>query len=117
MIGLFDSGVGGLSILREVRHLLPAADLVYLADRANAPYGEKTLDEVRSLAETAAAELLDRGAGMVVLACNTASAAALHELRTARPGVPFVGMEPAVKPAAAGNTSQVVGVLATPATF
>lgn len=117
MIGLFDSGVGGLSILREVRALLPNADLVYLADQARSPYGIRTLDEVRDAARRAAAHLIERGATTVVIACNTASAAALRDLRDAHPGMTFVGMEPAVKPAAAATRSGVVGVLATPTTF
>jgi len=117
MIGFFDSGLGGLSVLRETRRLLPDADVVYLADQANAPYGRRTLDEVRGLTEEAASLLIDRGATTVVIACNTASAAALGDLRRAHPDVPFVGMEPAVKPAAAATRSGVVGVLATPTTF
>jgi len=117
MIGLFDSGVGGLSVLREVRALLPDADLVYLADQAHSPYGGRTLGEVREAAEHGAAQLIDRGANPVVVACNTASAAALQILRTAHPPVTFVGMEPAVTPAAIATRSRVVGVLATPTTF
>ena len=117
MIGVFDSGVGGLSVLRQVRALLPEADLVYLADQARSPYGTKTLPEVRDAAERASAHLLERGATTVVVACNTASAAALRDLRDAHPGMTFVGMEPAVKPAAAATRSGVVGVLATPTTF
>jgi glutamate racemase len=117
VIGLFDSGVGGLWVLREVRALLPGADLVYLADQARSPYGERSLDEVRNAASRAADHLIGRGASTVVVACNTASAAALHTLRADHPGVSFVGMEPAVKPAAAATRSRVVGVLATPTTF
>jgi glutamate racemase len=117
MIGVFDSGVGGLSVLREVRRLLPAADLVYLADQARAPYGERSLQEVRDFSEAIAAHLIARGAAPVVIACNTASAAALRGLREQWPGVPFVGMEPAVKPAAHLTAMGKVGVLATQATF
>lgn len=117
MIGIFDSGVGGLSILREVRRLLPAADLAYLADQARAPYGERSLDEVRSFAEDIAGHLIDRRSVPVVIACNTASAAALHHLRARWPQVAFVGMEPAVKPAATLTSSGIIGVLATRATF
>jgi glutamate racemase len=117
MIGLFDSGMGGLSILLEIRRLLPSADLVYLADQGNAPYGDKTLDDVRRLAEQCTSHLLAAGADIVVVACNTASAAALHHLRALHPGVPFVGMEPAIKPAAAITRGGVIGVLATAATF
>ena len=116
MIGVYDSGVGGLAVFREVRRLLPEADLVYLADQANAPYGERSLDEVRQFAETAVGTLVDRGASTVVVACNTASAAALGQLRRVF-AVPIVGMEPAVKPAAAATRSGRVAVLATPVTF
>jgi len=117
MIGVFDSGVGGLSVLREMRRLLPAADLVYLADQARAPYGERSLQEVRDFSEAIARYLIGRGAAPVVIACNTASAAALRGLREQWPGVPFVGMEPAVKPAAYLTAIGKVGVLATQATF
>lgn len=116
-IGLFDSGVGGLSILREVRRQLPAEDVLYLADQAHVPYGPRPLAEVRGYATAITRFLLDQGAKLVVVACNTASAAALHHLRQTFPQVPFVGMEPAVKPAAERTQSGVVGVLATPATF
>ena len=117
MIGLFDSGVGGLAVLREVRLLLPEADLVYLADQAHAPYGRKSLEEVRECAENATRLLVAHGADTVVIACNTASAAALSRLRAAHPEVAFVGMEPAVKPAAAITKKGIVAVLATPTTF
>jgi glutamate racemase len=117
VIGLFDSGVGGLSVLGEVRRLLPSADLLYLADQAHSPYGDRSLEEVRRYAEAASAHLIDGGAETIVVACNTASAAALHRLRAHHPAVRFVGMEPAVKPAAAATRSGVVGVLATPTTF
>src|SRR3972149_7168474 len=99
MIGVYASGVGELSVLRELRRLLPEADLVYLADQANAPYGERTIAEVRRFAEAAVGILIERGATTVVVACNTASAAALGHLRSVF-SVPIVGMEPAVKPAA-----------------
>ncbi|MFO7547797.1 MAG: glutamate racemase [Acidimicrobiia bacterium] len=117
MIGVFDSGVGGLSVLTRIRARLPAADLLYVADRARAPYGRRSLDEVRGFSEVITDRLLAEGAGLVVVACNTASAAALHHLRARHPAVPFVGMEPAVKPAAALSGRGVVGVLATAATF
>jgi len=117
MIGFFDSGVGGLAVLREARALLPAADFLYLADQANAPYGRRTLTEVRRFSEQATMRLVDLGAETVVIACNTASAAALRHLRSRHPEIGFVGMEPAVKPAVAATKSGVVGVLATPTTF
>jgi len=117
LIGVFDSGVGGLSVLREIRRLLPTADLVYLADQARAPYGERSLEQVRTYTEEIAAYLIARGAAPVVAACNTASAAALRRLRERWPQVPFVGMEPAVKPAATLTATGIIGVLATEATF
>lgn len=116
VIGVYDSGVGGLAVFRAVRQLLPDADLTYLADQANAPYGERTLAEVRRFAEEAVGRLVDRGATTVVVACNTASAAALGHLRSVF-AVPIVGMEPAVKPAAAATRTGRVAVLATPVTF
>lgn len=116
-IGVFDSGVGGLSVLRAIRRQLPAQPVIYLADQAHVPYGSRTLEEVRGFSEAITRFLLDQGARLIVVACNTASAAALHELRDRFPGVPFVGMEPAVKPAAEHTHTGVVGVIATPATF
>jgi glutamate racemase len=117
MIGVFDSGVGGLTVLTEIRRLLPSADLLYLADQGRAPYGVRSLEEVAAMAEQASGWLLERGASMVTIACNTASAAALHRLRARHPEVPFVGMEPAVKPAAVRTATGVIGVVATAATF
>lgn len=117
MIGVFDSGVGGLSVLTEIRRLLPRVDLLYLADQERTPYGVRSLDEVAAMANDVTGWLLDRGATVVTIACNTASAAALHQLRALHPGVPFVGMEPAVKPAAVRTASGVIGVVATAATF
>jgi glutamate racemase len=116
-LGIFDSGVGGLSVLRHIRAQLPQADLAYFADTVHVPYGPRALAEVRRFAEGITRFLLDRGAQAVVVACNAASAAALTYLRATFPDVPFVGMEPAVKPAAEGTRTGVVGVLATPATF
>ncbi len=116
-IGVFDSGVGGLSVLRAIRSQLPQEDVIYLADQAHVPYGPRPLEEVRAFAEGVTRFLLAQGAKLIVVACNTASAAALHYLRRTFPDVPFVGMEPAVKPAAERTASGVVGVLATPATF
>jgi glutamate racemase len=117
MIGVFDSGVGGLSVLREIRALLHRHDILYLADQAYAPYGDRTLDDVRARVEWVVDTLLERGAQMITVACHTASAAALHRLRNRHPSVPFVGIEPAVKPAAATTASRTIGVLATSATF
>ena len=117
VIGVFDSGVGGLSVVRALRQQLPVQALVYVADQAHVPYGPRTLEEVRAFSEEITRFLLAQGATLVVVACNTASAAALHHLRKTFPETPFVGMEPAVKPAAEQTRSGVVGVLATPATF
>ncbi|HBY99480.1 MAG TPA: glutamate racemase, partial [Chloroflexi bacterium] len=116
-IGFFDSGVGGTSVLLEVHRLLPAAPLLYLADQAHCPYGPRPTAELRTLSAANTRWLLARGATLIVIACNTASAAALHWLRRRFPGVPFVGMVPAVKPAAQTTRSGVVGLLATPATL
>ncbi|TAK35537.1 MAG: glutamate racemase [Chloroflexota bacterium] len=115
-IGAFDSGVGGLSVVLAIRQLLPGEDLVYLADSAHCPYGDKPLEEIRELAFKAAEFLLERGSKLIVVACNTASAAALADLRSRYP-VPFVGMVPAVKPATLSTASRRVGVLATRATI
>jgi glutamate racemase len=117
VIGVFDSGLGGLSVVREVLRLDAAAHILYLGDRAWAPYGERTLDDVRARSEAVTAHLLEAGADTVVIACNTASAAALTRVRATHPGRVFVGMEPAVKPAVALTRTGTVGVLATPATF
>jgi len=116
-IGIFDSGIGGLTVLRAIHQLMPDEPLLYLADQAHVPYGPRPLEEVRHFSEVITRYLLDQSARLVVVACNTASAAALKYLRSIYPEVPFVGMEPAVKPAAEHTRSGVVGVLATPATF
>jgi glutamate racemase len=117
LMGIFDSGVGGLSVLRALRMQLPNEPMVYLADQAHVPYGPRPLEEVRGFSEQITRYLLEQGAELIVVACNTASAAALKHLRQVFPEVPFVGMEPAVKPAAEQTRSGRVGVLATPATF
>ncbi len=116
-IGIFDSGVGGLSVLRAMRTLLPAEDMLYLADQAHIPYGPRQKADIRAFAHGITEYLLAQGAKLIVVACNTASAAALHDLRAHFPETPFVGMEPAVKPAAALTKTGRVGVLATPTTF
>ena len=117
MVGIFDSGVGGLSVWREVAHHLPRERTFYVADQAHVPYGSRSLTEVREFSESITRYLLARNAKVIVLACNTASAASLHHLRRVFPTVPFVGMEPAVKPAIERTQSGVVGVIATEATF
>lgn len=117
MIGVFDSGVGGLGILAEIRKLVPSADLVYLADHSYAPYGVRTLDGVRRRCEDVVEWMIGRGCSVITIACNTASAAALHSLRRHHPGTVFVGMEPAIKPAVQTTGTGRVGVVATAATF
>ena len=116
-IGAFDSGIGGLSVLRAIQQRLPGEDFIYIGDQANVPYGPKGLAEVRRLSEGIVRFLMGQRAKLIVIPCNTASAAALHSLRRQNPGYPFVGMEPAVKPAAEHTETGVVGVLATPTTF
>jgi len=112
-IGIYDSGLGGLTVWREVRRALPGESLVYLGDGKNCPYGSRPREEVARLADRAVAELVDRGCKMVVVACNTATAAAIDFLRAKYASLPIVGMEPAVKPACLATRSGVVGVLAT----
>jgi glutamate racemase len=116
-IGVFDSGVGGLSVLRAMRLLMPEEPVIYFGDQGHVPYGPRPLEQVRDFSEAITCFLLDQGAKLIVVACNTASAAALHYLRQKFPDISFVGMEPAVKPAAEHTQSGLVGVLATPATF
>lgn len=115
-VGVFDSGVGGLSVLRHIRVALPGEDLIYVADSAHAPYGGKSPDFIAARARAIAGFLLDQGARALVVACNTATAAAIADLRS-RFEVPIVGMEPAVKPAAEATRSGVIGVLATSGTL
>ena len=116
-IGVFNSGVGGLSVWRELCGLLPAENLIYLADQAHVPYGPRPLEQVQTFSVGITRFLIELGCKLVVVACNTASAAALQHLRGRFPETPFVGMEPAVKPAVASTRTRRVGVLATPATF
>ncbi|MCC7511334.1 MAG: glutamate racemase [Anaerolineae bacterium CFX3] len=116
-IGVFDSGVGGLSVLRAMRALMPNENVIFFGDQGHVPYGPRPLEEVRAFSVAITRWLLDEGAKLIVVACNTASAAALKYLRETFPDVKFVGMEPAVKPAAETTRTGRVGVLATPATF
>jgi len=111
-IGVFDSGVGGLSVLREIRAQLPAERLIYFADSGHCPYGGKPQTEIQARSMAITENLLTSGAKLIVVACNTATIAAVELLRATYP-VPFVGMEPAIKPAVAATRSGVVGVLAT----
>ena len=115
-IGVFDSGVGGLSVLREIRRLLPAESLLYVADSGYVPYGEQPSELILERSQRIAEFLLEQGAKALVVACNTATAAAVAQLR-ARYAVPIIGMEPAVKPATLASRSGVVGVLATTGTL
>jgi glutamate racemase len=132
MIGIFDSGVGGLSVFREIRKLLPAERYIYFSDNAHCPYGEKSKEYIIDRAREITDFMLKQGADIVVVACNTATAAAIATLRTEytspgshvskitdgrRDSVSFIGMEPAVKPAASATTTGIVGVLATAGTL
>jgi len=116
-IGIFDSGVGGLSVLRAIRAQMPEESVIYLGDQGHVPYGPRPLEEVQAFSEEITRFLLMKGAKLIVVACNAASAAALQHLRRTFPEIAFVGMEPAVKPAVEQTRSGGVGVLATPATF
>ena len=116
-IGVFDSGVGGLSVLRAIRAQMPEESIIYFADQGHIPYGPRPMEQIRNFSEAITKFLLAQNVKIVVVACNTASAAALKYLREKFPDVAFVGMEPAVKPAAEHTQTGKVGVLATPATF
>ncbi|MCP4418796.1 MAG: glutamate racemase [Chloroflexi bacterium] len=115
-MGVFDSGVGGLSVLRHLRAQLPAEQFIYLADQAHVPYGSRSAAEIRQFSRGITQFFLQQNSKAIVVACNTASAAALSELRR-QFALPFVGMEPAVKPAASQTKSGRVGILATGGTF
>jgi glutamate racemase len=115
-IGVFDSGLGGLSVAREVRERLPGEDLIYYADSAYCPYGTRNPDEILARSVAITRELMDRGVKLLVLACNTACAVAITDLRE-QFDLPIVGLEPAVKPAARLTTTRRIAVLATPRTI
>lgn len=115
-IGLFDSGVGGTSIWREIHNLMPNEDTIYLADSKNAPYGLRTKEEIVALSMKNTEFLLDMGCKIIVVACNTATTNAIKELR-AKYDVPFIGIEPAIKPAAKNSATQTIGILATKGTL
>ena len=116
-IGFFDSGLGGISVLRGTRELLPGEDYLYFGDSCHAPYGVRSLEEVRELSLAAAAHLLERGAKAVVIACNTATSAAAACLREVYPEIPIIGTEPAVKPAVERHPGGRILVMATPRTL
>lgn len=115
-IAVFDSGVGGISVLRELVGQLPYEDFVFFGDSKNAPYGTRTLKEVRSLTEAAAGHLISRGCKALVLACNTATSASVERLREKYPHLPIVGLEPSLKPACEFMEHPAVLVMATPMT-
>lgn len=115
-IGFFDSGVGGTSIWKEVIQLLPAESTIYLADSKNAPYGEKPVEEIIALCKKNTEKLLEMGCKLIVVACNTATTNAIDHLRTHYP-IPFIGIEPAIKPAALKTKSGIIGILATKGTL
>ena len=106
-VGFFDSGVGGLCILEAFKRICPCESTVYVADSANCPYGSRTAEEIIALSEASVRKLIERGCKMIVVACNTASAAAIDYLRAKYPEIPFVGIEPAIKPAAMASKSGV----------
>ncbi len=117
MIGIFDSGAGGLSVYREIRRILPSEKYIYFSDNANCPYGDKSRGFITERSRAITEFLLSEGCEAIVVACNTATAAAISTLRSEFPDIPFVGMEPAVKPAALGTGTGVIGVLATAGTL
>jgi glutamate racemase len=116
-IGLFDSGIGGLSVWREIARQLPTESTLYVADSAHVPYGNRSGAEVLAFCEGLCRFLIDQNCKAIVVACNTASAVALDALRERHPELPILGLEPAVKPAISLSKTKVVGVMATPATF
>ena len=116
-VGFFDSGLGGLCILEAFKKECPAESTVYIADSKRCPYGNRPADEIVRISRANTDRLLAHGCKMVVVACNTATAAAIDILRRDYPATPFIGLEPAVKPAALKSKSGVVGVLATAGTF
>jgi glutamate racemase len=116
-IGVFDSGLGGVCVCREIKKLLPLSQIIYIADQKNIPYGDKPLEAVKAYTEKISQKLIAMGADVIVIACNTASAASLYYLREKFPKINFVGMEPAVKPAATKSKNKKIGIIATTGTF
>jgi glutamate racemase len=117
LVGIFDSGVGGISVLHAIREQMPEESVIYFGDQKHIPYGSRSMEQIQNFSEAITRFLLEQDAKILVVACNAASAAALKYLREKFPEVQFVGMEPAVKPAAEYTRTGKVGVLATPATF
>lgn len=117
MIGIFDSGIGGLSVFKEIRKLLPDEKYVYYSDNAHCPYGEKSKEYIINRSRWITDFLLSKGADIIVVACNTATAFSIATLRQEYPSVRFIGMEPAIKPAAKMTGTGTIGVLATAGTF
>lgn len=115
-IGIFDSGIGGLSVLHEAYHLLPDQEYIFYADTDHVPYGLKTPEEIRSYAKEIVTFLIEKGAEAVVVACNTATSVAIKDLRSTF-SLPILGMEPAVKPAVEGTEGKRIMVMATPVTI
>jgi len=115
-VGIFDSGIGGLTVLKKIREVLPNENLIYFCDSKNVPYGEKSASEVRGLVKEGVEFLISKGAKVVVIACNTATAVAIEELRRLF-DIPIIGMEPAIKPAIKNNEGGKILVLATPLTL
>jgi glutamate racemase len=115
-IGLFDSGIGGTSIWKEIHQLLPYENTIYLADSKNAPYGQKTEQEILALCQKNVEFLLAKNCKLIVVACNTATTNAIKQLR-AQYNIPFIGIEPAIKPAANQSKTQKIGILATKGTL
>ena len=116
-VGVFDSGVGGISVLRELRKQMPGESFIYYGDSANAPYGARTPEEVRALTDAHVAQLMERGAKAIVIACNTATGAAIQHLREKYTDIPIIGMEPAIKPAVCAHPDGRILVMATPVTL
>ena len=115
-IGLFDSGIGGTSIWKAIHQLMPNENTIYLADSKNAPYGEKSKEEIIALSKKNTELLLENNCKIIVVACNTATTNAINELRASY-DVPFIGIEPALKPAATHSKTQTIGILATKGTL
>lgn len=116
VIGVFDSGLGGLSVLGALAEICPSADLIYAADTAHVPYGNKTPEQIRTRVLAMGQALINEGCTTLVVACNTATAEAIESLRAAHPNIPVVGVEPGIKPAALNTQSGKIAVLATVAT-